>query len=212
MIKALIFDYGGTLDASGDHWSEVIFDQYREVCPEIDYDTFADAYVYAERYLATHPIIRPSDTFEQVMRDKITLQFDYIARLDAYDPRSEIIAMRCYKAARENIEKVRGALEELTAMFPSAIVSNFYGNLNTVLDDFDIRKYFKTVVESATVGIRKPDPRIFSLGCFLLNTPPENVLVIGDSVQNDIEPAKSIGCNTALVQGRQWRRAFQNQK
>ncbi len=54
------------------------------------------------------------------------------------------------------------------------------------------------------VGIRKPDPRIFSLGVEALGLAPEEVLVIGDSLSKDIKPAQSIGCPTVWIKGRQW--------
>ena len=29
-IKGLIFDYGGTIDTHGEHWSDIIFQGYKE--------------------------------------------------------------------------------------------------------------------------------------------------------------------------------------
>ena len=29
-VKGIIFDYGGTLDTGGDHWSEVIWDAWQK--------------------------------------------------------------------------------------------------------------------------------------------------------------------------------------
>ena len=62
----------------------------------------------------------------------------------------------------------------------------------------------KKVVESAVVGIRKPDPRIFALGVEALGVPAENVLVVGDSYKKDIVPAESIGCQVAWLKGKGW--------
>lgn len=44
------------------------------------------------------------------------------------------------------------------------LVSNFYGNVDAVLRGMDIRQYFAGIIESAVVGIRKPDARIYALG------------------------------------------------
>ena len=84
------------------------------------------------------------------------------------------------------------------------LVSNFYGNVDEVLRDFDIRRYFVGVIESAVVGVRKPDPRIFQLGVVALGMAPDEVLVVGDSLRKDILPARSLRCHTAWIKGRGW--------
>ena len=114
------------------------------------------------------------------------------------------IARYCYDRARQSVEDARPTLELLYDKYPMVLVSNFYGNVETVLADFDLRKYFKSIVESAVVGVRKPDPRIFSLGVEALGLQPENVLVVGDSYAKDIVPAESIGCKVAWLKGKGW--------
>ena len=103
-----------------------------------------------------------------------------------------------------SVEEARPVLEALYAHYPMVLVSNFYGNVEMVLADFDLARYFKKVVESAVVGIRKPDPRIFALGVEALGVPAENVLVVGDSYKKDIVPAESIGCQVAWLKGKGW--------
>lgn len=209
-IKGIIFDYGGTLDSRGDHWSEVILDAYHHAGCDISFDDFRTAYVAAERYLASHFVIEASDTFADLMRKKITLECGFLAdaglidRNDA-EPLSIVVADECYAAARACTAEAEPLLSRLAERYPMALVSNFYGNIDAVLRDMGIRKYFKHIVESAVIGIRKPDPRIFSVGCVALDLSPENVLVVGDSLNKDIRPARSIGCHTAWIKGRQWR-------
>lgn len=84
------------------------------------------------------------------------------------------------------------------------LVSNFYGNINTVLAEFGLDGLFEEVIESAAVGIRKPDPRIFRLGTEALGLEPEDVMVVGDSFTNDIVPAAEAGCRTAWLKGEGW--------
>ena len=92
----------------------------------------------------------------------------------------------------------------LSEKYPLVLVSNFYGNIETVLEDFGIRKYFKDIIESAVLGIRKPDPRIFEHGVKSLGILPEQTLVIGDSLRKDIEPAESLGCQVLWIKGEGW--------
>ena len=84
------------------------------------------------------------------------------------------------------------------------LVSNFYGNINVVLREFELDTLFDSVVESAVVGIRKPDYRIFKLGVEALGLPASEVTVVGDSLANDIVPAGSIGCSTVWLEGEHW--------
>ena len=203
-VRGIIFDYGGTIDSEGDHWSEVIFDAYRACGIHIPYSDFRPAYIEGERHLARTPLVKPNDTFLQVLRLKIARQFEVLnldpARVDAVAQAAEAVARRCVSAARP-------VLEAFAERYPLVLVSNFYGNVEAVLADYGIRHLFRAVVESAVVGIRKPDPRIFALGCEALGLDPQQVLVVGDSIDKDILPAQSIGCPTATILGRQWRPA-----
>ena len=201
--EGIIFDYGGTLDSRGDHWSEVIWRAYVSERAEVTREAFREAYVHAERALDRDKCICPQDTFLEVMRKKIGLQLDY---LDIYTPGlHEAVSRRCYDSARECVAESAVTLHRLARHFPLAIVSNFYGNLRTVLSDFGISDLFRAVIDSGETGIRKPDPEIFLAGLRALGiTDPGKVLVVGDSVDKDILPAHSLGCRTALLPGVPW--------
>jgi putative hydrolase of the HAD superfamily len=69
------------------------------------------------------------------------------------------------------------------------------------LREFGFDGCFLHVVESAVVGVRKPDPKIFQLGIEALGMSPENIIVVGDSLENDILPARQLGCRTIWIQG-----------
>lgn len=202
-LDGIIFDYGGTLDSRGDHWSEVIWRGYVSEKVEVTREAFREAYVHAERALERERCIGPQDTFLEVMRKKIGLQLNY---LSIYTPQlHEAISRRCYDSARECVAESAVTLRRLAEKYPLAIVSNFYGNLRAVLADFGVSHLFRAVIDSGETGIRKPDPEIFRTGFRALNiSEPGKVLVVGDSVDKDILPAHSIGCRTALLPGVPW--------
>jgi HAD hydrolase, family IA, variant 1 len=208
-IKGIIFDYGGTIDSRGDHWSEIIWDGYTEYQVPVSKDNFREAYVYAERELAKVKHILPHHNFYDLLLIKMRLELNYLSDkhlIDALKIESfaESIAEYCYARAKESIEEARPVLEYLNARYPMVLVSNFYGNVESVLADFDIRKYFKTIIESAVVGFRKPDPQIFKLGVEALQLSADEVLVVGDSYKKDIIPAESIGCHVLWLKGKGW--------
>lgn len=197
--KGLIFDYGGTIDSHGEHWSEVIRRGYTSAGLDVTYDDFWEAYVYAERELARVPHISPSDNFLDLMRKKIAIELRRLEettglRTDATI--AETISRYCYNCARECTAEAQRVLKALAERVPLVMVSNFYGNLNAVLSDFGIKEYFNAVIESAVVGIRKPDEGIFRLGLEALSLSPAETVTIGDSLSKDITPSRHLGINT----------------
>ena len=249
-IKGIIFDYGGTLDTRGDHWSEVLWQGYEhfgigvaadeEVEPgvSIHKQAFRDAYVYGERALAVNPIVTPDFHFEDILREKLILELKFLAGKELLETGkddaekqaklgndsdasseslllslsdSEIhqiaVDMAHYINAKtlDLLQENKQVLEHLKqAGYPMVLVSNFYGNINQVLKDAGIDGYFKEVIESAVVGVRKPNPAIFALGVCALDLPASQVLVVGDTYSKDIMPAHKLGCHTLWFKGLQW--------
>ena len=249
-IKGIIFDYGGTLDTRGDHWSEVLWQGYEhfgigvaadeEVEPgvSIHKQAFRDAYVYGERALAVNPIVTPDFHFEDILREKLILELNFLAGKELLetgkddaekqaklgndsDASSESLLLSLSDSEIHQIavdmahyinsktlallNENKQVLEHLKqAGYPMVLVSNFYGNINQVLKDAEIDGYFKDVIESAVVGVRKPNPAIFALGVCALDLPASQVLVVGDTYGKDIIPAHKLGCHTLWIKGLQW--------
>ena len=206
-IKGIIFDYGGTLDSRGVHWSEVLWQGYQDARVPIDKETFRTIYVEGERALARERIILPQDNFHTLLRKKVALELSFLpARPDqsTCDQWTEQIASYCDNAARNCINEARPMLKELHQRYPMMLVSNFYGNIDEVLRDYGIRHLFKGIIESAVVGVRKPNPTLFKLGVDALELEPADVLVVGDSLRKDIEPAEQLGCQVLWLKGKGW--------
>ena len=209
-IKGIIFDYGGTIDSNGKHWAEVIWEAYEDNKIPVSKEQFREAYVYAERYLATHPVIQPDDNFGVLLRKKTDLQINflrekgYLSDDEKNKEYSQLISAQCYNFAKQTVNAEKELLSALGEKFPMVLVSNFYGNVQAVLADFDLLKYFGEIIESAVVGVRKPDPAIFGLGVEKLALPAEEIVVIGDSYTKDIVPATKNGCKTIWLKGPGW--------
>lgn len=208
-IKGIIFDYGGTIDSGGDHWSEVIWDAWQKAGVAADKALFREVYVYAERELARTLHILPHHNFHDLLVIKMRIELQRLSELGHFAP-AEVegmaakVALLCYEAAKSSVDKAKPVLDALSKKYPMVLVSNFYGNISTVLKDFGIDGYFKKIIESAVVGVRKPDPKIFLLGVEALGLKPEEVLVFGDSMSKDIVPARKAGCQAIWLKGRCW--------
>ena len=204
-VKAFVFDYGGTLDTGGDHWARVLWDGYVKAGVPVTETQFREAYVHAERTLAKSPIILPADTFRDVLHKKVALQFEYLnSQFSILNSQLSQVVDYCYSVARKNTERSHEVLLKLRERCPLALVTNFYGNMSAVLQDFGLSGCFQTVIESAVAGVRKPDPAIFQRALDFLSLEPQDVCVVGDSITKDILPAKSLGCHTVWLRGRGW--------
>ena len=200
--KGLIFDYGGTIDTNGIHWGEVIWQTYCNTNMPVSREAFREAYVYVERMLGNQPVIQPAHTFRDVLEIKIKLQFEKLGLTDK--AQAKTIAGYCYENTKLTIRLAKEVLNELEVRYPMLLVSNFYGNLRTVLNEFGLTKYFSEIIESAEVGIRKPDPEIYKLAINKLGLEPEEVIIIGDSYKNDINPANILKCPSIWLKGKGW--------
>lgn len=207
MIKGIIFDYGGTLDSRGVHWSEVLWKGYQNAQVPIGKELFRTIYVEGERALARERLILPQDNFHTLLQKKAALELSYLPQRpndDRLTEWAESIASYCDQAARACINEARPVLDYLNERYPMMLVSNFYGNIDEVLRNYGIRHFFKGIIESAVVGVRKPNPTLFRLGVDALELAPNEVLVVGDSLRKDIEPAERLGCQTLWLKGKGW--------
>lgn len=209
-VKGIIFDYGGTIDSNGTHWAEVLWKSYQEHGVPVTREQFREAYVHGERYLATHPVVQAHHNFHDLLKIKTDIQIHYLIDNDLLkdDEKSASyildISRQCYTFVKEIISKERPVLTALKRRYPMVLVSNFYGNVGAVLEDFGLMEFFDDIIESAVVGVRKPNPAIFALGVARLQLPAHSIVVIGDSYTKDIVPARTTGCRTIWLKGPGW--------
>lgn len=215
-IKSILFDFGGTLDTNGVHWSEAYWDGYQAAGVKIEKRDYEKAFVkIGEELLSNY--IKPDFTFKETISLQIEQQLNYLSQ-GGHISEEEIrryhliILDFCYNSVLNNMNKVRSLLKLLSQNYDLGIVSNFYGNMGTVLKEFKIGDLFKVVIDSKVVGIRKPDPNIFLLASKALDCLPNHSVVIGDSYDRDIMPAKSVGFNTIWLKSRSWKEELRSKE
>jgi putative hydrolase of the HAD superfamily len=210
MIKGVLIDYGGTIDTNGVHWGEVLWNAYLEYKIPVSKEAFRQAYSYGERALAIKPLVKPGHNFLDVLTIKLGEQFSFLhdnghLKNDGfYTSLIPKMANRCNNFAAQCIADAKPVLHKMSAQYPMVMVSNFYGNIQSVLTGFGILNYFTKIVESSVVGYRKPDPQIYTIGVEALALPAADCVVIGDSYAKDIEPGKLAGCQTIWLKGEGW--------
>jgi putative hydrolase of the HAD superfamily len=212
-MKGYIFDFGGTLDTNGCHWGKFIWHAYERQHVPVNWEQFREAYIFAEQQLGKNAIILPTDSFRQTLDKKLRIEMErlvtqgywYSSPLEVERLHADVLD-DLYSRVCEHVTCGREVLLRLKLQYPLVLCSNFYGNLTEVLKEFQLDGLFQDVVESAVVGIRKPDVRIYELALRSLGgvEAAADVVVVGDSLKNDIRPARQIGCQTIWLKGEPW--------
>jgi putative hydrolase of the HAD superfamily len=72
-------------------------------------------------------------------------------------------------------------------------------NGNADINRLPISTYFNGQVSAADAGVKKPDAKIFTLGCKALDLEPESVLHVGDHPVEDVVGALDAGLTAVWV-------------
>lgn len=79
------------------------------------------------------------------------------------------------------------------------IISNWDSRLVRLMGDLGVAELLHTIVSSADVGLRKPDPRIFELACEHVGVHPTESAHVGDHVYADVLGASAAGMRAVLI-------------
>lgn len=79
------------------------------------------------------------------------------------------------------------------------VIANQSTGTEERLVNWKIRKYFDVVLASAEEGVSKPDSEIFRRALERANCISGNAYMIGDRLDNDIAPAKTLGMKTVWI-------------
>jgi len=194
---AILFDFGGTLDACAVPWKERFAAAFawERVAPAPA--VFDRAFYDADDALVGRLSRRVgfAETVERLARG-------VAANLGVTDETMPArAALRFVGDARTALEESARVLEKLAPRYRLGVVSNFYGNLHAVLKDAGLAPYLSVAVDSEIAGATKPDPAIFRSALRALRLAPENVLLVGDSPRRDMAGAKAVGMPHVLLGG-----------
>ncbi len=186
--KAILFDFGGTLDSDGLPWKERFYPIYREEGIDWDFGTY-------ERLFHLSDDSMTDETLERVGYEAMLLE--QVSRVLRHGNRygtalARRIAERFYQESLQCLNRNRPILEGLSARYCLGIVSNFYGNLEFLCEEIAYDELFDTVIDSTRVGVIKPDPAIFGRALENLNCLPGEAVFVGDNPVRDMEGAKAL--------------------
>ena len=131
-------------------------------------------------------------------------QFDIIDDSDVKRITNEALEVFWHSVLR-SLRPKKGlnlVLAELRKRFTLCVASDeFSEHLEKKLDATvpAWRKIFRMIVTPEKTGVMKPSRRYYSLILLEVGVKPEECVVVGDSWQRDLRPAKQLGMKTVLI-------------
>ena len=194
---AVLFDFGGTLDADGVTWKTRFFQLCRDEGLVAGAERFDPVFYAVDDALvgAVPPTLSFTDTVRRLAGGLTRGLGSGNAAASAR------IATRFLEDALAILDRNTPLLSRLGRRYRLGIVSNFYGNLATVCHNAGIRELFRVIVDSARIGCAKPDPRIFQSALDALQVSPAEAWFVGDSLPRDMAGERAIGMRHAWLVG-----------
>lgn len=81
----------------------------------------------------------------------------------------------------------------------TGVVSNSNGSVKTILEELELARHLDFILDSAVVGLEKPDPRIFRLALEAARVKAEEAVYIGDLYSVDVLGARGAGIEAILL-------------
>ncbi len=199
MIRTIFFDMGGTLDGEGLHWLDRFLALYRKFGVELPRESIRSAFDEAERKSTSDESITTSN-LGQMIELHVKWQLAYLGLTDPALERDLIEGFigPVRQAAAANVDLLAGLSKH---GFQLGVVSNGCGNVERLCVDFGYSPFLSLIVDSRCVGFFKPDPAIFVHAAGKLGRDPGEIMMVGDSFDRDVRPAKQIGMKTAWLEG-----------
>jgi putative hydrolase of the HAD superfamily len=185
-LEAVIFDLDGTLLNRNASLIKFIDDQYERYKSEL---RLVDKEYYKNRFieLDCRGYVRKDRVYKQLLQElKITA-------LAAEDLMEDYITN--FKHSCVPFPNLHDVLDKLQRMeIKLGLISNGKGQFQLDnLIEMGIHDYFDTILISESVGLRKPDPRIFQKGLENLSVSAENSIFVGDHPEADVQAARNAG-------------------
>jgi HAD superfamily hydrolase (TIGR01549 family) len=196
-LQYLFFDFGGCIDAPGIHTRVLFWDAYTKLNlrPPTTREEFQEAYTKADQKM-----METGEAKELGLSDfnrhnsRLIAGAIGVPATDA-DSAADLVSARM----NEYIWTSRKSLLSFSTTHTLGLISNFTGNLEVILKEFDLHGLFDSITESYYAGYSKPDARIFRAALTKQSFVSTECLYVGDNPKNDIEPAKALGMRTALI-------------
>ncbi len=195
-IKSLVLDCGGTLLRQSPSSEAICQRVLKDLGIFVPFNTVEDAYRLADTGL------KRKSSQEDSPQDRIAFfsRFNLrLAELLGIESIGADFHHRLYESCSmterhwEPMPGVAEALQALSGSFELFVLANWDRDLARVLARAQLDHYFKEIVDSATVGVEKPDPRIFDFFIQKSGVDPARTAYIGNEYEADVVGSRQAG-------------------
>jgi len=190
-ITTVLLDAGGVILDESEHErvrAEVIVETLNSIIPQY---TKSDYHANVEEAVALFAPKIYQYVFWKHLKDDLSL-FNklYSVHLERWQKRKPPLKLS------SGIEK---ELEDICRCFDLGIAGQYGGEIINLLEQRSLLGYFTYHLTQDDFPITKPDPRYYERIIRRLGVAPEQCIMVGDRIDNDIIPAKQLGMRTILV-------------
>ena len=176
-MKVLFFDVGYTLVNEDAVWEARCREQ-------------------AQTAEAKNLALSASDIYHEIEIASIARKPQFRTLIDKYNFKE----VAPYRTELEELyDEAPAIIKALSQKYELGIIANQLDGLKERLEAFGLLQYFKYIISSWDVQVMKPDIRIFEYALDKANCRPQEACMIGDRLDNDILPAKSLGMKTVWI-------------
>lgn len=103
--------------------------------------------------------------------------------------------MERYAAYWDYCQDARNVFFDIARRYPVGVLTNGFAEIqHAKMEQFkEVRDVLQSLVISEEVGVMKPHPELFAHAAEVAQTPPDQIIYIGDSYRSDVEGATQAG-------------------
>ena len=129
---------------------------------------------------------------------------DVLARFDlSPDAAEDVLALRG-DVTRQGLVPVPGAAETLAELrdrgLRTGLITVCSEDVTTLWAETAFHGLFDAEVFSSSVGLRKPDPRIYALALEQLDVPAVEAVFVGDGANDELAGAERVGMTSVMLE------------
>ena len=199
-VRAVVFDYGGTLtdsrpDLAG--YSEMVTQELSDQGYSVEPSAFMAAFRESGRYR----IQVRADRTELTATDFFTYALDLL-NIPPDESLIEKLMKHYYDYNRPVFpDCLTYLLGELSEKYKVALLSNSWIDApRVIMERCGYAKWFDVILCSCDIGVPKPYPEIFLYLLDELGVSPGETLMVGDSIEADMKGALAVGMQTIWVE------------
>jgi HAD superfamily hydrolase (TIGR01549 family) len=126
----------------------------------------------------------------------------FLEAVDVHDPEIASEMAFEWRSARNWTRMAPGTtdvLDRLAKRYELGVISNSDGTMDRLLKALGLSRYFRTIVDSGTVGYQKPSPEIFRRALESMGAEPQESVYVGDIYAVDYLGATGAGMHAVLI-------------